>query len=68
MLIGASRKSMLGKILGDPTARRGTLAASLGGAVSAFARGAAILRVHDVRETVEALAVAAAVGRGRLAP
>lgn len=66
VLVGISRKSVLGKILGDPVARRGTLAASLGGAVAAFERGAAILRVHDVRETVEALAVAAAIGRGRL--
>lgn len=68
VLIGVSRKSMLGKILGDPTARRGTLAASLGGAVAAFERGAAILRVHDVRETVEALAVTAAIRRGSLLP
>jgi dihydropteroate synthase len=68
VLVGISRKSVLGKILGDPVARRGTLAASLGGAVAAFERGAAILRVHDVRETVEALAVAAAIGRGSVAP
>jgi dihydropteroate synthase len=66
VLVGISRKSTLGRILGDPTARRGTLAASLGGAVAAFDRGAAIFRVHDVRETVEALAVASAIERGRL--
>jgi dihydropteroate synthase len=36
--------------------------------VAAFDRRAAIFRVHDVRETVEALAVAAAVERGTLAP
>ena len=35
--------------------------ASLAAAVTAYARGATILRVHDVRETVEALAVAKAV-------
>jgi dihydropteroate synthase len=34
--------------------------------VAAFQRGAAMIRAHDVRETVEALAVAAAVERGRI--
>jgi dihydropteroate synthase len=53
-------------VLGDPEATRGTLASSLGAAVVAFERGAWMLRVHDVRETVEALAVAAAVERGRV--
>ena len=61
LLVGVSRKSSLGRILGDPDAVRGTLAASLGAAVSAFDHGATILRVHDVREHVEALAIAAAV-------
>jgi dihydropteroate synthase len=66
VLIGFSRKSTLGKVLGDPDARQGTLPASLGAAVAAFERGAWMLRVHDVLETVEALAVAAAVERGRV--
>jgi dihydropteroate synthase len=61
ILIGFSRKSTLGKLTGDPTAKTGSPAASVGAAVAAFERGAAILRVHDVREHVEALAVAAAV-------
>jgi dihydropteroate synthase len=61
VLIGFSRKSSLGRILGDPTARTGSVAASLGAAVSAYERGATLLRVHDVREHVEALAVARAV-------
>jgi dihydropteroate synthase len=61
VLVGVSRKSSLGKIMGDPAARTGTRAASLGAAVSAYERGAAILRVHDVREHVEALAAASAV-------
>ena len=61
VLIGFSRKSSLGKILGDPGARTGTAAASVGAAVAAFERGASIFRVHDVREHVEALAVAGAV-------
>jgi dihydropteroate synthase len=63
VLVGVSRKSMLGKVLGDPHASRGTTAASVGAAVAAFDRGAAIFRVHDVRPHVEALAVAAAVER-----
>jgi len=64
VLVGFSRKSTLGKVLGDPDARHGTMPASLGAAIAAFERGAWMLRVHDVRETVEALAVAAAVERG----
>ena len=64
VLVGFSRKSTLGKVLGEPDARQGTMPASLGAAIAAFERGAWMLRVHDVRETVEALAVAAAVERG----
>jgi dihydropteroate synthase len=58
VLVGASRKSSLGRILGDPEARTGSTAASVGAAVSAYGRGATILRVHDVRDHVEALAAA----------
>jgi dihydropteroate synthase len=61
VLIGFSRKSTLGKLTGDRAATTGSAAASVGAAVAAFDRGAAILRVHDVREHVEALAVARAV-------
>jgi dihydropteroate synthase len=61
LLIGFSRKSSLGKVMGDPGATTGTAAASVGAAVAAFDRGAAILRVHDVREHVEALTAARAV-------
>jgi dihydropteroate synthase len=61
ILVGVSRKSSLGHMLGDPAATRGTVAASLGAAVAAFCNGASIFRVHDVREHVEALTVAAAV-------
>jgi len=66
VLVGISRKSTLGKILGDPSATTGTVAASVGAAVVAFERGASMIRAHDVRETVEALQVAAAVERGRI--
>jgi dihydropteroate synthase len=58
ILIGFSRKSSLGKLIGAP---RGTAAASVGVAVSAYERGAAIIRAHDVRAHVEALAAARAV-------
>jgi dihydropteroate synthase len=61
VVVGFSRKSSLGRILGDPEARTGPLSASVAAAVAAYERGATILRVHDVRETVEALAVARAV-------
>jgi dihydropteroate synthase len=61
VLIGFSRKRSLGRILGDPDARTGTTAASVGAALAGFERGASIFRVHDVREHVEALAVAGAV-------
>jgi dihydropteroate synthase len=66
VVVGLSRKSTLGKVLGDPQATTGSLPASLAAAVAAFERGAWMLRVHDVRETVEALAVAAAVERGKV--
>jgi dihydropteroate synthase len=61
VLIGFSRKSSLGRILGDPAATTGPLAASVAVAVAAYERGATIIRAHDVREHVEALTVAAAV-------
>ena len=63
VLVGLSRKRSLGRILGDPNATTGPLSASLAAAVEAYDRGAAIFRVHDVREHVEALTVAAAVPR-----
>jgi dihydropteroate synthase len=66
VLVGTSRKSTLGRVLGDAGATQGTLAASLGAAAAAFERGASMIRAHDVRETVEALAVAAAVERGKI--
>jgi dihydropteroate synthase len=66
VLVGVSRKSTLGRILGDASATSGSVAASLGAAVAAFERGAAMIRAHDVRETVEALRVAAAVERGKI--
>ena len=61
VMIGFSRKRSLGRLLGDPEATTGPLAASVGAALAAFERGATILRVHDVREHVEALTIARAV-------
>jgi dihydropteroate synthase len=61
VLIGFSRKSSLGRVAGDPDAKTGPLSASVAAAVAAYDRGATILRVHDVREHIEALAVARAV-------
>ena len=59
VLAGLSRKSSLGTITGRPDGER--LAASLAAALAAVARGASIVRVHDVRETVDALKVWTAV-------
>ena len=61
IVIGFSRKSSLGRILGDPHATTGPLAASLAVGVAAYERGATIIRAHDVREHVEALTAAQAV-------
>ena len=60
LLVGVSRKSMIGMILGGNPVRE-RLHGSIAAAVMAFERGASILRVHDVRPTVEALKVVAAV-------
>ena len=59
VLVGLSRKSMLGAITGREVG--GRLAASVAAALIAVQRGAAIVRVHDVRETVDALKVLEAI-------
>ena len=66
VMVGISRKSTLARIVLGPDELVGTDAASVGAAVAAYERGATLFRVHDVRAHVEALAVAAAVGRGRV--
>lgn len=53
LLAGISRKSMLGKITGKETHER--MATSIAAAIMAADRGAQIIRVHDVAETVDAL-------------
>ncbi|MCW8871322.1 MAG: dihydropteroate synthase [Xanthomonadales bacterium] len=55
VLVGVSRKSMLGALTGKPVEDR--LAASVAAAVLAARHGAAVVRVHDVAETVDALKV-----------
>lgn len=59
VLVGMSRKSMVGHVTGRAVTDR--LAGSLAAALAAVARGAAIVRVHDVAETVDALKVWAQV-------
>ena len=61
VLAGWSRKSSLGTITGKPAGER--LAASVAAALIAAQNGAAILRVHDVAATRDALSVLAAVGK-----
>jgi dihydropteroate synthase len=53
VVVGVSRKGMFGALLGRPVGER--LAGSLGAALAAVARGAAVVRAHDVRETADAL-------------
>lgn len=55
MLIGLSRKSMIGNLLERDIPDR--LAGSLGGAMLALTKGAQILRVHDVAETIDIVKV-----------
>ena len=59
LLVGLSRKSSLARLVGGD--RVASAAVSVGAAVAAYDRGATILRVHDVRDHVEALAAARAV-------
>jgi dihydropteroate synthase len=62
LLVGLSRKSMLGKLLGRPVEQR--LAGSLALATVAALHGARIIRCHDVAETCDAVAVAFAIHTG----
>jgi dihydropteroate synthase len=66
LLVGASRKSFIGKVLGLEVTERleGTLAVT----ALAVARGARIIRVHDVKENVRAVRMAEAVLAASLTP
>jgi dihydropteroate synthase len=63
LLIGLSRKRFINAVV--PSKPQDRLAGSLAGAVLAVLDGAAIVRVHDVAETVQALRVAAAIQAAR---
>ena len=63
VLVGASRKRFIGEITGVAEPRE-RLAGSLAAAIVAVDAGAAVVRVHDVAETVAALAIARAVRSG----
>jgi len=60
LLVGLSRKSIIGQVLARDVGER--LAGSLSLAVLAVDRGAAIIRAHDIQQTVDAVTMAAAVG------
>jgi dihydropteroate synthase len=62
-VVGASRKSFLGKIDGRPPAER--VIASVACAALSVSNGALVIRAHDVRETREAVAVAHAIRQSR---
>jgi dihydropteroate synthase len=59
LMLGVSRKSMIGAVTGQPVDQR--LAGSIAAALAGMLRGARVLRVHDVRETRDALSVWQAV-------
>ena len=63
LLIGASRKRFIDKVSPAPPDRR--LGGSIAAHLAAVAAGAAIVRTHDVAETVQALRVHAAIGGAR---
>ncbi|MCG7899599.1 MAG: dihydropteroate synthase [Candidatus Thiodiazotropha weberae] len=60
LLVGISRKSMIGALLGERAVEE-RLYGSLAAAVMAAMKGSAILRVHDVQATVDALKIVSAV-------
>ena len=64
LLVGLSRKSMIGEILGVPASQR--LYGSVAAAVLAVERGAQIVRCHDVAETCQALKVVSAISEKNL--
>ncbi len=63
LLVGLSRKGFIGRLGGGGGAARDRLGGSLAGALWALQRGASILRVHDVAETVQAVALWQAMAR-----
>ena len=64
LLIGLSRKNMIGQATGRPVGDR--LSGSIAAALACVARGASIVRVHDVAATVDALKVWQAAEQGAI--
>jgi dihydropteroate synthase len=56
LVVGASRKAFIGALTEEKTAKHRVFG-SIGAAIAAAAQGAQIVRVHDVKATVQALAV-----------
>jgi dihydropteroate synthase len=65
LLVGWSRKGTLGRVTGRAVEQR--MAASVAAALAAVDRGAAVVRVHDVAATVDAIRVWQAAATGRIA-
>lgn len=63
LLVGASRKRFIDRV--SPAAPDQRLGGSIAAHLAAVARGAAIIRTHDIAETVQALRVASAIGSAR---
>jgi len=61
--VGISRKSFIGEVLGKPP--EGRLIGSLAATAVAVLNGAAVIRTHDVKETVEAVRIAEAIRNAR---
>ena len=62
LLLGVSRKSFIGNILGLPAKDR--LEGSLGASVIGVLKGASIIRTHDIKETCNAIKIAEAIMEG----
>jgi dihydropteroate synthase len=63
VLVGVSRKSSIARLAADKSTEAERLGGSIAAALAAARAGAAMLRVHDVAETRQALAVAVAIGQ-----
>jgi dihydropteroate synthase len=57
LLVGLSRKSMIGALIDRSSRPQERIAGSLAAALLAVRQGARIVRVHDVQETADALRV-----------
>ena len=64
VLVGASRKRIVKKLVGEKSAVGKNIGGNVAIAVWAAMQGASVVRVHDVKETVQALRVVDALGEG----